>query len=580
MTDYYKKHKKACDRLSLIAFFIVLACLINFQYIRNFAILGAHDLPFHYQRVNNLIHNIENFNFNPLINTYSFNLIGSAVASTYPNLVIYIWAILILIFQNQVLAYLLLLLLTTFVVLISTYYSFLSVFPDKKLEGILSATAFASCSMIGYYQYISGDLGAVWSIGLMPMACAGLYHLITNNKYKMLSLAMSLLVLTHILNTLIVAFTLLIILLINFKKIDSRLIKSLSKAIGITILLTSIFWIKLATIMLSTKIDTPKSLNLLWPMQVNIIWDSITSFTYRWDITLIAVLGLVIGLMLFKILPNVLRSCVLTSFIILLLSSALVPWKALEKSPLGMIQWVARILIFPELIGCIVFSFVLLQIFKNKLAKYKTWAFCVLFLAILGINFSIQTQFYDFSKDDTELNQMWTGSNPLPTRDDRRSYKLINNDQINSILWYIDATDYLPVKTLKVYNKIVYPFNMSINAKNKTAFKVDAVAKPDGSTLKFDANKNYKEVELPFVLYNKMYKVTLDGKPVKTIIGKHALLQLNNVRKGHHTVEVVYSNIKLTMIKLVSAILFVIGLIGLIGPEWFKKIIKSKKLTK
>ncbi|MDO4902929.1 MAG: hypothetical protein Q3959_01565 [Limosilactobacillus sp.] len=122
--------------------------------------------------------------------------------------------------------------------------------------------------------------------------------------------------------------------------------------------------------------------------------------------------------------------------------------------------------------------------------------------------------------------------------------------------------------------KIQYPDHNAI-FNNSASFKVHTTPIPDGAIMKFNANKSYKNVELPFILYNHMYKVTLDGHKVDTVIGPHSLVQLNNLKKGHHTVKVVYSNIKLNIMKIISYVLCATGLVLLIKPDWITRLKKS-----
>ncbi|MDO4911961.1 MAG: 6-pyruvoyl-tetrahydropterin synthase-related protein [Lactobacillus sp.] len=558
--------------LKQVALFLIIAIFINFLYFMQGAIIGAHDLPFHYQRVNDLVKNIQHFNFNPAINTYSFNLVGSAVASTYPPLPLYVWAILLLIFQNGVLAYDLFLLATTLVLLVTTYYSFLSVFKDQKNQALVVATAYASCSMVGYYQYISGDLGAVWALGFAPLACAGLYHLFKDNKYQMLSIGMSLMILSHLLNSLILAFSLLIVLIVEFRKIKLNFLISLAKSIGLSLLLTCAFWIKLLIIVLSSKMYTPKSFGILYGINLEGVYNDISALNYRWDITVIAVLGLILSILFFKRLPKLLKICSIVSWIIMFIASAFVPWEYFQNTPLGSLQWTTRLLIFPELIGCLLFTYIVFLLFA-KTSKSTKIVTAICMAIILLLNLSLQSEFYNFAKSTPDLTHMWTQKEGFQDKDGRRFYRLSNNDQINNILWYDDAYDYLPLKTLPVFDQIQFPINNSVDFNGQAKFKVNTTAKPDGATMKFNTTEYFDNIELPFIIYNGNYKITLDGQKIAVQKGNHSLLRLNNLNPGSHTVEVTYGGIAWTYLKWVSYIITIWGLILLIKPN----LIKSKK---
>ncbi|MDO4902930.1 MAG: hypothetical protein Q3959_01570 [Limosilactobacillus sp.] len=565
MKEKYIKSNIMNDALICLAL-VSVALFTNFFYFRTGSIEGAHDLAFHMQRANNLVENLRHLNFNPYINTYSFNQVGSAVASCYPNLVIYIWSIFLLVCGNIVLDYQILLLLTTFIILFSTYYGFLSVFPGKKLEAFIASVSYSSSSLIGFYQYVSGDLAAVWAMGLLPLASAGLYHLIKDNRYKMLTISMSLIFLSHLLNFLLTSIVFALIVVINYDKCTKRMCFSLLKAIGLTILITSVFWIKLLMILISGPIATPRALGLLLPINLKIWIQSAKTFSYNWNLSIIAIVGLFLGVIWCKKLSSPLRTCLVVSLLLVFFSTDFMPWDLFNRTPISIIQWVNRLMVFPELTGCILFAVISLDVFSNKLSSVKPIVFLFVMIIVLGINYKNQKNLYDFSQGDTFISSPWTSSNNLPWREEKLSYKITNHKQERNILFYHDVTDYLPKRTVSVFNEIQYPHRMAIY-NNGMAFKVHTRPIPDGAIMKFNANKSYESVELPFVLYNHMYKIWVDGKKSSLKIGAHNLVELKNVNFGGHTVKVEFAYTRLNVVKMISYLMCIAGIVMLTYPN-------------
>ncbi|EEI25595.1 hypothetical protein HMPREF0519_0264, partial [Lentilactobacillus hilgardii DSM 20176 = ATCC 8290] len=74
--------------------------------------------------------------------------------------------------------------------------------------------------LIVNYNFYMGDIGISFSLIFLPLAFTGLFHWISTGKYKMLTLGISLICLSHVLNVIFVIVTMIIFTLINIQKLS------------------------------------------------------------------------------------------------------------------------------------------------------------------------------------------------------------------------------------------------------------------------------------------------------------------------------------------------------------------------
>lgn len=89
-----------------------------------------------------------------------------------------------------------------------------------------------------------------------------------------------------------------------------------------------------------------------------------------------------------------------------------------------------------------------------------------------------------------------------------------------------------------------------------------------------DIGTPIKSLALPFVIYDRHYIVTLDGKRYPVKVNQNHVLTINHLSAGEHTIRVSYNNDWLTAI---ICGLTLLGLIAIWLPQKWPKTTKQQR---
>ncbi|MDO4903313.1 MAG: hypothetical protein Q3959_03515, partial [Limosilactobacillus sp.] len=236
-----------------------------------------------------------------------------------------------------------------------------------------------------------------------------------------------------------------------------------------------------------------------------------------------AILGLIVGFIAINHIPQYMKQLLVISIIVIIMCSSFVPMEILKNTQISNLQWPSRIEVVPQVFLTFIFSYIVEYVLLKKSNKY--FQICGTIMTILAIalsSFVLQRQYKSLRSNDIQLASIVCDKNPLPAI--FPSFRMKDNSQVYNGLHWIIQQDYFPKDSSNVFGFISYPYHNTIKD-NQPQFEIKNVKPiPDGVIYKFNNPKNYDLLELPFVIYNKHYKVEVDGKNIDLERGPNSLL--------------------------------------------------------
>lgn len=333
--------------ITAIAFlvFSIMNVILLFRYNWLF---GGQDLQFHLQRIDEMTHNLLGGNLNPYLATFNLNQLGSAVMSLYPKLPLYLFAAIRLIVGNPITSFYLGMILTTFLCLWISYAAYHSVRKTDTLGAYIFAIAYALSGLNVTYNFLMADIGISFTIIVLPLVFAGYYHWITAGKYKMLAVGMTLVCLSHVLNIIVTLIALIVFLLVDIKKVTGRKWVNLGKAVGITVLLSSTFWLPALHFGTSVEMTKPFTFQLNGISLLQYTTAALSN-SIAYGFTIVALVGFVMAIIMYRQLSHFSKEIFWIGIGFVILSSSLFPWHLFQNTPIVLLQFPWRFLILPQL---------------------------------------------------------------------------------------------------------------------------------------------------------------------------------------------------------------------------------------
>lgn len=357
-------------RILKISFFLLLymICTIGYTFFsfKSNSIQGYDDLNFHLSRVVGL-----NSIWNSPISFSSFNGLGNPVNLFYGWITLYPMIFLIKIFGQIVLGYNIYFALLTFLTFLICHFSF-----NEVIKNNFSSCVFSLCYTFSAYRatdiYSRAAVGESIALSLIPLVFCSFYLLLEKKRHpwKLLAISMSLLIYSHVLSTLITVAYLFLFLLIFFiykqyfkKKKEKefqnfKVFLNLLKAIMLTMLLTSFFYLPMMEQLVFQPLNMPLTYSLdsmALSFDTELIGGALNNDLYSCSIGLVLLVLLTILFFRFKKLDWLAKSSLLFACFSLFLSTNLFPWSTLQNTFLNIIQFPWRINAYSSLF--IAFSF-------------------------------------------------------------------------------------------------------------------------------------------------------------------------------------------------------------------------------
>lgn len=233
------------NKRNILIFIIVLTLLSSIPVFIFPGIKKGDDTYFHLSRICALSDNIKNLNFFSGVYPGYFNDYGYANGLFYPDIFLYIPAILKTIGLSEILSYKIFLILINFFSILALFISIKGI-SKNKYASILGSIiyTFASYRLVDMYERAA--LGETLAFIFAPLIIYGIYEIIYKDykKFYILTIGMSGLILSHIVSTYMMGIVIFILCLINIKQLlkEKRILYLILAAIT-TLLITSYFLI-------------------------------------------------------------------------------------------------------------------------------------------------------------------------------------------------------------------------------------------------------------------------------------------------------------------------------------------------
>lgn len=522
------------NKKNTLIFITILTLISSIPTVFFPGVRSGHDTYFHLSRICAIADNIKEMNFFKGVYSGYLNGYGYASGLFYPDIFLYIPALLTVIGIKVTTSYKIFLVLINFLSILSIYITIKGI-SKNNYASILGSIiyAFVSYRLVDMYQ--RSALGETLAFIFTPLIVYGIYEIIFEDKKKfyILTIGMSGLILSHVVSTYIIGIFLFIFCTINIKQLlkEKRIIYLIIAAI-ITLLLTSYFTIPMIEQMLSQTFYYSEISNIsdfqLYKRTVPIylmILEIPSLRTVVYDKYWVpSGIGIIFIYMIYKkikykqIKDRFINQSFIISVVALILITFTPIWKInIMKKVFYMIQFPWRILIIPTLLLTISGSILLSKIGESKKVLKNTF-----FISLISL-----------------MSMVCFSAMP---------------NRIKEIEEYSLAyAEYLPIDVNREY---VNNRGQIITSNNKIKTNFEKT----GTTMNISFKQNSKDtyLELPLVYY-KGYKASINKINLETFKTENALLgiRINDIKEG--TINVQYRGTKIANItKIISLISFII----------------------
>lgn len=552
--EIFKRKKKENNNHEFIKMLFLAICISLFSmypYLNEKVPFG-HDLGYHLNRINEIANGLNRRVLPVLIHSGLIENLGYGNGFFYPQLFLYIPAILVSKFNILVIpAYKIFLVIISFFTFIATYISVKGIFKNKHIAWIASILYIFSLYRLTDI-YVRAALGEILAFAFIPLILYGFYNCLfdDNKKWWVLVIGLTGLIYSHLLSVLIMGIFFAIFVILNIDKVfkNKKVFFNLLKAAVITILLTvayfgpmleqkndDVFNVDGRSIYSSEEVETfASSIGMMFSSTIKggYATDSnINTNTFSEGVGII--LMIMASLILFRKKLSYKENrfeiqLFVLGWIFYFATTKLFPWE--KFSLLNVIQFPFRLNMIATLCFAVVGAKEFYSLIEGENSKQFVLVFSILFLLYTA-----------YQLDSVEID--FTGWNG--------TYEVLTSTYDRQV----GSAEYLPDGTY-IYDYDLYNVN---DKENKLEFK------QDGSTITFDYydTKNPLKINLPLVYY-KGYRAYIEDdagnitelKVEKNIENAHVLVTSDEILSGKITVKYCLTNVQKTSY-IISSISFV-----------------------
>lgn len=551
----------------IIFSFAMITIFMTYPKIKTGNILVHSDWSFHGQRAEQIFLNLKRGNFLTFIATDAFQHTGVGNFLFYPNVFLYPWAVLRLFFKPVTAFYCWygLIMLMTFII---AYFS-MKAFSKRRIAAMVFSLSYTLGS---YHLSLSNAIfGEFIAASFLPLAFWAFYEVLfrDDSKWPWLGIGMSLIIYSHVLSVFItseIMFAIFIMKLI-FDKVSKKRFLSLSKAVGISVLLTLFITIPYLTDFIGKNVTSAQPGIIIVNTLMNVLETSFNNSVSTSGIGLILILTAVFGsIWILKSHSKTLAAIYVLGISLIIVSTGSFPWNVLSDTPLGMIQLTFRYLSYASM-----FLSVILGLSVNDLYESETFdttfkrgmvpvlTICIFMLFYVGFHHdslnALKNSQSQFLKNTDTFNQ-------LPDR------IFVNNFNYDYLLNYpvkYGELDYYPEKARRSTGNVSYnETNLSIinniAVVGRKKIHVSPLCESNKMTYKLHTRKQ-ADVDLPALRYKGSY-AELNGKRTTLINSARGTIKVRT-KKGINTITVGYSPSKLYYVGIIISVMTWISLLVL-----------------
>lgn len=560
------KNKYLQDVMIIFSFAMITIFMI-YPKIKTGNIEVRSDWSFHGQRAEQIFLNLKRGNFLTFIATDAFQHTGVGNFLFYPNVFLYPWAVLRLFFKPVTAFYCWygLIMLMTFII---AYFS-MKAFSKRRI----AAMVFSLSYTLGSYHLClsTAVFGEFIATSFLPLAFWAFYEVLfrDNSKWPWLGIGMSLIIYSHVLSVFItseIMFAIFIMKLI-FDKVSKKRFLSLSKAVGISVLLTLFITIPYLTDFIGKNVTSAQPGIIIVNTLMNVLETSFNNSVSTSGIGLVLILTAVFGsIWILKSHSKTLTAIYVLGISLIIVSTGSFPWNVLSDTPLGMIQLTFRYLSYASM-----FLSVILGLSVNDLYESETFdttfkrgmvpvlTICIFMLFYVGFHHdslnALKNSQSQFLKNTDTFNQ-------LPGR------TFVNNSNYDYLLNYpveYGELDYYPKKARRSTGNVSYnETNLSIinniAVVGRKKIHVSPLCESNKMTYKLHTRKQ-ADVDLPALRYKGSY-AELNGKRTTLINSARGTIKVRT-KKGINTITVGYSPSKSYYVGIIISVMTWISLLVL-----------------
>lgn len=560
-----KREKHYLENGAIQLLFIAIAISFSIIFIIEKRIPAIHDVEYNFQRACEIFTQLLHFHF-PRFNLNTSLPYGVAIPTMYPWLCLAPFVILKIFIHNPVDLWSVLL---SFIMLIGLEisYGLYYHYAHKKLSALCFSVAYCLSTLEIVWAGSNADLGYYISTLVAPIAFFGWIYWIRQGKWRMMTLGLLLMLFSHILDTLVMIVSLIILTLCFWAKTHHKLQKfgQLCKAGLVFLIASSIVWVPILIIMFHNQIAFPASVfdYSRTPTIIPKKWIFLLEpATFQiWTYT--DLVSLVLAIIYWKHIPSTIKKFIYIAIVYILLNQRDLNYFLIKHTIFSHIQFMFRICFVSHLLLTFVFAYLISKILvKRWYIQNLASLLLVLFLIMDGSIFLNDLEAMHVSRRPVNITHIIRQTNAFSyKRDVHVSYKLnfIQSNDANlkkrEYWYYCSHNDYLPEATAQNYQFI----NNGI-ASGHHSLRV--YPHSDGK-ISFNLKQSAKSVLVPITMYRpQKYAVTLNHHATKWSFNKkYGFVRLHNLPKGHYTVQLHIEPMKsqqlIECISLIGAILLI-----------------------
>jgi hypothetical protein len=515
-----------------------------YEIIKRGFVWNGDDIYYHFRRIMDLHDNIHNDFMASNVSLSDFGQIGYGLNIFYPWVTLLPFELFFKLSGNYINSYYYGLLFYFFISFLVSHYSMKEFSHSNKL-----AIIFSLVYNFGTYRLVellprSAVAEYVASI-FLPLCFLGFYEVLfgDSKKWHSLAIGMSLIIFSHVLTTFMcVLMFLLILILFSFKlHITKNRLLNLVKAVAGTILSTLVFTIPFLSEETFQNYGVPDPQILEGQDISKLLIFGIDNSSKRmaegsiYSIGTILVLGLLIGAILLKKFDAKYKGVYLLFLMTFVLSSNLFPWRFLQHTPIQVIQFPFRILMFTTLFGSIIVAKSVEIIFDSSFDKN----FLVVLLPAIVI-----------------MGGLWASSILNTTEHSLVSKKefVISNEMIKkNAIPETYLNQYVPARTQKYLPDIL---NHEVKINGHESFQSPRVI-GFANEFKLGNIKKGDRIDLPYIDY-KYTRAFLNGRKLNIIKNDKGIVEFES------PVSTNYAKIDLTYDSKMSVSLYLISIFSLL----------------
>lgn len=498
-------------------------------------IISGDDMSYHLNRIISINEEISAGEFPVLIHSRLLEGFGYANPLFYPELFLYIPAILLHIGFGTIISYKLFLLLIAFATVLITYFSANKILKNKSISWTVTLLYVLSTYRLGDI-YIRGALGEILAFTFLPLVLAGLYEIIfgENKKWWLICLGVVGIVNSHVLTSIMILIVIMVIVIINIKTIltDKKRFKNLFLAGIICVLLSVSFVLPYLeqisdnTFQMVQNVDG-ESLKSTASSFQDLFNNNISGVGHEFTTGILLIIFPIFILKCkninYKENPFLMQILIL-GIVSLIIRTKIFPWERLEL--LKIIQFPFRISIVTTLFLSFISGYAIYEVFENK--KDMVIIMQIIIIVVVGIQL---------------LN--------------------INTNPKNAN-WYYDTIMFYPYG----YGEYIpVPFNSNIKEVfnvYQEDIKIDYIKKNSRVEFYYDSDSDFR-VHVPIAYYKGYVAYITDSNENKTNLkvekNEYGHVVISNDENISGNVIVEY---KMTIIQAIGYIISTITFIALI----------------